>query len=134
MPDPGYIRFFTVDEANAALPSVRERVLALRETRRRVRDLQAKTDVEELTLAGTTLDRGPLRALIEETRDAMAEFQRGLALLRALGCELKDLDRGLVDFYARRGDDVVYLCWMEGEDSLAWWHPLDAGFQGRAPL
>ena len=52
----------------------------------------------------------------------------------ALGCELKDVSRGLVDFPARIGTEVAYLCWQRGEDRLGWWHTLEAGFAGRKAL
>jgi hypothetical protein len=33
-----------------------------------------------------------------------------------------------------RGNEVVFLCWMDGEESIAWWHPLDSGVKGRQPI
>ena len=62
------------------------------------------------------------------------DFHRTLEAFQGLGCELKDLEKGLVDFYSMRGNDVVYLCWMDGEDGIQWWHPLDTGVKGRLPL
>ena len=47
---------------------------------------------------------------------------------------LRDLDRGLVDFPSIRDDREVYLCWVEGEDEIGYWHDLEAGFAGREPL
>jgi hypothetical protein len=47
---------------------------------------------------------------------------------------LRDLDRGLVDFPALRDEREVYLCWVEGEDEIAFWHELEAGYAGRQPL
>ena len=61
-------------------------------------------------------------------------FHRALEGFGSMGCELKALEKGLVDFYSMRGNDVVYLCWMDGEDSIQWWHPLDSGVKGRQPI
>jgi len=47
---------------------------------------------------------------------------------------VKDLHRGLVDFPARIGNEVVYLCWQRGEDRIGWWHTLGGGFASRKPL
>ena len=47
---------------------------------------------------------------------------------------LRDLDRGLVDFPAILEGREVYLCWERGEDEIAWWHDLEAGYGGRQPL
>ena len=28
----------------------------------------------------------------------------------------------------------VYLCWIDGEDEIGFWHELEAGYAGRQPL
>lgn len=133
MPEPRpSIKIFTLDEANALLPQVKERLRALRNLRADIVAQQARVDVEEITSFGR---RTPaMDALLGEISRAAEAFHQDMAALHALGCELKDLDRGLVDFYAMRSNDVVYLCWMDGEEDIAWWHPLDSGVRGRRPL
>ena len=54
--------------------------------------------------------------------------------IHALGCELKHVDQGLIDFPALREGREVYLCWRLGEPTIGWWHDLDTGFAGRQPL
>ena len=135
MPDPrSGIRFFTLDEANALLPRVRQHLGLLREVRKRIVALQAKVDIEELTSAGAQPDQRRLEGLLKGIDDEVASFHRSLEAFHALGCELKDLERGLVDFYSMRGNDVVFLCWLDGEEAIAWWHPLGAGFKDRQSL
>jgi hypothetical protein len=58
----------------------------------------------------------------------------GLQELRRHGCVLKDLQSGIVDFPARLQGREVCLCWMLGEDSIAYWHETDSGFKGRQPI
>ena len=48
------------------------------------------------------------------------------------GCLIKDLDTGLLDFYALNGDRLVFLCWKLGEADVAHWHPLDGRVLRRA--
>jgi hypothetical protein len=135
MPDPrSGIKFFTLDEANALLPRVRQQLVLLREIRRRIVGLQAKVDIEELTASGSPPDRRKVDELLRTIENDVQTFHRTLESFQALGCELKDLERGLVDFYSMRGNEVVYLCWMDGEDGIEWWHPLDTGVKGRLPL
>ena len=50
------------------------------------------------------------------------------------GAYLKDPATGLLDFYTWRGDEIVFLCWKDGEDTIGYWHGLHDGFLGRAPL
>ena len=54
--------------------------------------------------------------------------------INAAGAEVKSLEEGLLDFPARRGDEVVLLCWKLGEDEIHYWHRVDEGFGGRKPL
>jgi hypothetical protein len=48
--------------------------------------------------------------------------------------QIKDLDRGLIDFPAVLGGKEVFLCWENGEDDIEFWHDLDAGYAGREKL
>ena len=135
MPDPrSGIKFFTLDEANDLLPRVRTQLKLLREIRRRIVSLQARVDIEELTATGPHADRRRVDELLIAIETDVQDFHRTLEAFQGLGCELKDLEKGLVDFYSMRGNDVVYLCWMDGEDGIQWWHPLDTGVKGRLPL
>jgi len=48
--------------------------------------------------------------------------------------QLKDLDRGLMDFAAIIGEKEVFLCWEQDEEDIEFWHELDAGYAGRERL
>ena len=50
------------------------------------------------------------------------------------GAQVKDINTGLLDFPALRNGHEVYLCWKYGEDQIAFWHEVDAGFAGRQPI
>jgi hypothetical protein len=55
--------------------------------------------------------------------------------IHELGAELKDYQRGLIDFPSMRGDRLVLLCWQLGEgDEIGWWHEPETGFAGRQRL
>jgi hypothetical protein len=69
----------------------------------------------------------------DATREAV-EIAELVGRIQELGALVKDLDRGLVDFPARRGDEDVLLCWEVGEDEITFWHGLEEGFAGRKPL
>jgi hypothetical protein len=63
-----------------------------------------------------------------------SDMRAALMELQATEIVLRDLDRGLIDFPALRDGREVYLCWEEGEDEVAFWHDVDAGYGGRQPL
>ncbi|MFQ6671794.1 MAG: DUF2203 domain-containing protein, partial [Candidatus Tectimicrobiota bacterium] len=64
----------------------------------------------------------------------MARFASLIEELHSLGCILKDIAKGLVDFPALKDGREVYLCWMSGEASVEWWHEREAGFAGRQSI
>jgi hypothetical protein len=120
-----FTRIFTKEEADALLPELRRVLGEMR---------QAKA---ELLLAQSRLPeaRGvERRALEEEIRFLMGTLEADARYLASLGVLLKDLDRGLVDFPARVGGEIVFLCWQEGEPEVAHYHPLSGGFAERRPL
>lgn len=73
--------------------------------------------------------------LIEQASRSLEEgLQLGVRQLAEWNIELKDLERGLVDFPAMRDGEVVFLCWELGEERVAFWHETTTGFAGRKPL
>ncbi len=56
------------------------------------------------------------------------EIGRLIYRIESLGCIVKDIDLGLVDFPAMRDDEPIYLCWKLGEAGVAYWHGIDEGF------
>ena len=94
----------------------------------RYRD-DARKASEAAEQGGGGIDDGVAYATILTTMaSAMTE-------LDTLGVQLKDFERGLIDFPSLRDGKVVLLCWQLGEgDELEWWHDVDAGFAGRTPL
>ena len=129
-------RFFTAAEANELLPEVRplvERMVAHR------RSLALAT-VRHARIAATIASNGggvrphEVDRLQEQIEAEAAEVVTCVEALQALGLLVKDLDEGLVDFPALRGDEEVLLCWRLGEDEVAFWHSVEDGFAGRRPL
>jgi len=64
----------------------------------------------------------------------MTRLKDNLARIVDLGVEVKDVNRGLLDFPSIYRGQVVYLCWSIGEERVGYWHPLDGGFAARRPL
>lgn len=64
---------------------------------------------------------------VQETKDALAEID-------AIGVQVKDLEKGLLDFPCVVDGRTVLLCWKLGEKEIAYWHSVEDGFAGRKPL
>lgn len=125
------MKLFTVEEANALLPSVRDILQKIQRSRRQLAKYRrhAQQAAESAEQGGGGMEGGGQYALI------ITNFTTEMSELEALGVQLKDFDRGLVDFPSLREGRVVLLCWQLGEgDELEWWHDMDTGFGGRTPL
>lgn len=123
------MRYFSLAEANALLDTVRPLMRELLDARRQIMD--ARPELWPV-LAKAAHNGGSKQA--GEVLGQFETIQRNLRALQKLGLEVKDLDQGLVDFRARRGDRDIYLCWRYDEAQITHWHELDAGFAGRQPL
>ena len=125
------LKIFTVQEANALLPNVRTIVGKIQRAHRNLSRYseEAKKAAEAAERGGGGFPDGVAYAAI------LTELTLQLSELEGLGVQLKDFERGLVDFPSLREGRVVLLCWQMGEgDELEWWHDVDAGFAGRTPL
>jgi hypothetical protein len=119
-------RTYSIAEANALLPELRERLERVRAARQRLiragKRITEKVASDGGGVAGTD----------------WFEAQRGLrdeiVWLSERDIALRDPESGLIDFPGEREGEEVWLCWRLGEDHVGWWHPLDSGFISRKPL
>jgi len=127
-------RPFTLAEANRTLPLVKRIVQDVTSIYPSWKDLVAKY---ELIAAQARPDWGesPEQLELKSQIDAVAHKINGfLRELEEIGCEFKGFEEGLVDFHGRLEDREILWCWKLGEDRIAHWHELDAGFAGRQPI
>lgn len=129
-------RYFTPSEANDALETVRPLVEEMVARRRALAEAATRRAELARLVAGNGggVDAGDFATLDEAATREAAEIARVVTRIQELGVLVKDLDRGLVDFPALRGDEEVLLCWELGEDEIAFWHGLEEGYAGRKPL
>ncbi|HEX2045273.1 MAG TPA: DUF2203 domain-containing protein [Gaiellaceae bacterium] len=132
------MRFFTPKEADAALEVVRPLVERLVRLRRELVRAGGELGAVRSTVAGNggRLDPERVGQLEKTAERAAAELAGVVEELDGFGVQVKDLDRGLIDFPARHpaSGETVLLCWELGEASVEHWHGLEDGYAGRKPL
>jgi hypothetical protein len=121
-------RHYTLEQATAALPWVRERIERAREAHAMLTEKEAR---EALSHAAPGNGGGGPGSVVSE---GFLELRAALGELEQMDIVLRDLDRGLIDFPSLREGREIYLCWIDGEDEIAFWHELEAGYAGRQPL
>jgi hypothetical protein len=130
-------RYFTLAQAERLLPKVEQRIrdaLFVKSEYQRAEDAIRATTKHIFLSGGAAVDPARLVTL-KSTRDAAgAKVQSLCEDIQELGCFVKDLDIGLLDFPTLYRDEEVYLCWRLGEDRIRFWHPIEAGFRGRKSI
>jgi hypothetical protein len=124
----GHERHYTLEQAEAALPWVAERVERIQDALGELRSPAARAAFDEMD--STTGGAWPGREIGASVLSLLAAAEQ----LEAMDIVLRDADRGLVDFPSIRDDEEIYLCWETAEPRVAFWHEPDAGFAGRRPL
>lgn len=131
-------RYFTISEANEALPDVAQKFREIAERRGAIKDIERRLQ-EALAPGGgqNNSDGGNVQTYMElkqELNAAVTKLYRSIEVLEAAGVSLKGIDEGLVDFPSKRFDEDVWLCWKAGEPEIKFWHDTDSGFMGRKPI
>ena len=130
-------RFFTLEQAEKLLPAVetavREAILLKAEFQ------EAETEWQGFArrisvLGGVRVDHTQLRERKERRESSALRLKRSIEGIQELGCVVKDLDIGLIDFPTLLRGEEVYLCWKLGESGITHWHGLHEGFAGRKAI
>ncbi len=120
------LKTFTLSEARSLLPRVRKlmgRLMTAYAAMERLRDDIERARQQAESNGGSRFGTEYLTRL--------GVFTQALQQIQTLGVEIKDLQKGLVDFPYEYEGRIIYLCWRVGEEEIAWWHETDAGFIGR---
>lgn len=122
-------RVFTLEHANRTLPLVKRIVADMVKQFKLVCSLEDRCHMRRPRV--TQEEHQAIRKRYEVELDNLRDLCEELA---AVGCELKDWRRGLIDFLSTRDGRQIELCWQLGEDKIEHWHEVGAGFAGRQPL
>ena len=133
-------RYFTVAEANAMIADLERAFGRMLQMKAQVRTAYARLEEAGFAPGGDDFHPVPAGA----GADVVNELTTLKTLIDALkvevktlndaGCQVKNMDEGIVDWFASRGDCDVLLCWKLGEKEIGYWHDADAGFAGRRPI
>ena len=128
---------FTLDEAQSLIPSVDRLLRKAVELKSGFVSAEQRFDGYQrriIMMGGMVVDRTEVREARERRDHAAGSLRQVLEEVQELGCVVKDLDIGLVDFPTLFQGREVYLCWKLGEPAIAFWHGIDEGFAGRKAI
>lgn len=121
-------KHYTLASARSLLPQVRQWL-------ERLIELRSELEKQDERLAGLLAPGCDLGGeLVNAWVRTMASIKQVLLEFHSREIQLKDLDRGLIDFPAIISGKEVFLCWEQGEEDIEFWHDIDAGYAGRERL
>jgi len=122
-------RYFTLEEANSALETIRP----MMEEIQKIRQIILATQPETWSAIERSAGNGgnPAMSKLVKSFDMLDDL---LHHIQRTGVQVKDINTGLLDFPALHDGHEVYLCWQIGERRIEYWHEVDAGFAGRQPI
>ncbi len=136
-PTQNMSRYFRIEQAERLLPEVGTAIEAAIEARRayEASERQLQRALRRLSmLGGAIVDREALASEQERRGQAAKALNEAIEHIHSFGCQVKDLDMGLIDFPTRFQGREVLLCWKLGEKGIGWWHGTEEGYRGRKPV
>jgi hypothetical protein len=130
-------RFFTLSEAERLLPEVERLLRDLIRYKEEYTETNAQLTalLHRVSMAGGMIPPRDEIARLRSRKDATARSLKStFEQFQQTGCQLKDIDAGLVDFPTLYRNQEVYLCWKLGERGISFWHAVEDGFRGRKPI
>jgi hypothetical protein len=128
---------FTLQKAQGLIPKIsgllREAMARRAEAAEAEREVRGAAERIAL-MGGVTVNTASARETKNRLEDSAGRLREAVEAIQALGCVVKDLETGLIDFpTVYRGRDVM-LCWKLGEPEIQFWHGADEGFAGRKAI
>ncbi len=123
------LKVFTLQEANSLIPTLEillSGIMKKKEEFDRRHDYYFMNELLNQAEASHT-EEGPSDGLTAEARelDECADgFRREIQKIRELGCVVSRLDRGIVEFLAKRDGQWIYFCWRAGEKRVTHYRRL----------
>ena len=136
MGEMNQLKVFTVEEAKQLLPQLTERLTEIQAKQQEILAKEVEIDALELLYPGEEEGKPSPEVAqeIENYNEGVNRFYSFVDEVHEMGCFLKDIEIGLVDFYALYQGRVVYLCWKLGEPEVGFWHEVGRGYTYRQPI
>ena len=122
-------KLFTLDEANAFVPQLLDLVPRIQNLSVSLnKDFPDIKNAREKAKWNGGSDQGV------DYLNAVLKYNDLMHRIEGMGCEVKGIREGLVDFPSLREGREVYLCWRMPEKEILFWHDINTGFSGRKPI
>jgi hypothetical protein len=123
-----FSRHYSLDQARALLPEIRRWLATLDTTQEHLRDVEERLTV--LLASHDDIGGEP----VNELARTLADCKEILQEFASRQIQIKDVERGLIDFPSWRDGREIFLCWEKDEPDIEFWHDVESGYAGRERL
>ncbi len=130
-------RFFTIHQAERLLPEVESTIreaIAAKSGYEQAEEEMQNFSRRIMMLGGVVVDHTRVLEHRDRRESSALLLKAAMEKIEEIGCLVKDLDIGLIDFPTLLHGEEVYLCWKLGESGIHYWHGVHEGFQGRKAI
>ncbi|CAM4161569.1 DUF2203 domain-containing protein [Paenibacillus alkaliterrae] len=131
-------KLFTLDEANALLPQLKEDLRKLQQVTEQFEgqllEYQKTKMIHKQAFTQTNGKHDPFFEMESKLEFMKMETDLLIENFKRKGVLLKMIQPGLIDFPAMLDGEEILICWKEGEESAAHYHGWHEGFIGRKPF
>ncbi len=121
-------KHYTREQVRSLLPQVRIWLAQLTERREELQKQEKR--LHSMMSPGRDIGGATINGWVR----TLAAIQGLLLEFYSREIQIKDLERGLLDFPALLEGREVFLCWESAEEDVGFWHDLESGYAGRQPL
>ncbi len=132
-------KYFTIEEAENELSRIQKLLTKLKRLQHKINEILDAKEILEKSIEITS-EEGIEFMVQKEVKINRSfhklcyTFYHELDKLNEIGCIMKDLNKGLVDFYTKFQGRIVFLCWKVGEEKINHWHEINVGSRGRKKI
>ncbi|HXV28465.1 MAG TPA: DUF2203 domain-containing protein [bacterium] len=132
-------KLFTLEEANALIPELERRLSGLLEKKENYTRCHDELLMHELiSHADNQGGLFPISIGLEEEvrllETAIVKLEEDIRSIQALGCVIRNVEQGWIDFLGEWKNEQIYFCWKKGETSIQHYHSLKGDMTERRPL
>ena len=122
-------KLFTLQEANSFVPQLLKLVPLIQKL-----STSLNNDFPDIKNAREKAKWSGGSEQVVEYLNAVLKYNNLMRKVEEMGCEIKGIREGLIDFPSIRDGKEIYLCWRMPEKEILFWHDLHTGFAGRKPI
>lgn len=123
-----FSKHYSREEARALIPRLRVWLQQLRHLRQLTETADRR--LEQLLAHGGDVGGQTVNDWVRH----LADLRRLFWEFESRQIQIKDIERGLIDFPTILAGREVFLCWEQDEEDIEYWHDLETGFTGRERL